>query len=165
MDSEMLFRQADKAYKAYKDEDFKRAFSLFVMSTEHGNGLAMTRLAVMYENGEGTLSDLSKSIEYDLKAIAAGSNTSILNLGLTYKNLGNVGEAMKWFKVALDEGDGEAAFELAKVLYREDRNSPLIKKYLDLAAAAGDLSESTSEEVHEWLACIATGGRGPVCPY
>jgi TPR repeat protein len=153
MDSDMLFRQADEAYE---NEDVDRAFSLFVLSAEHGNGLAMTRLAVMYENGECTPPDLSKSIEYDLKAIAAGSSTSILNVGLTYKKIGSTDEARRWFEKALDQGDGEAAFELAKLHDVDDPESLTIKKYLDLAANADDLSENTSTEVHEWLARIAT---------
>ncbi|WP_332879549.1 tetratricopeptide repeat protein [Massilia sp. S19_KUP03_FR1] len=153
MDSDMLFRQADEAYE---NEDFDRAFSLFVLSAEHGNGLAMTRVAIMYENGEGTPADIAKSIEFDLKAMVAGSSTSILNLGLTYKKLGSIDEARRWFVKALDQGDGEAAFELAKLHDLDDPDSLTIKKYLDLAANAGDLSENTSAEMHAWLARIAT---------
>lgn len=81
-----------------------------------------------------------------------------MNLGLTYRKLGNIDEARKWFEKALDQGDGEAAFELAKLHYFEDRSSPLIRKYLDLAASSGDLSESTSEEVQEWLSSERSQG-------
>ncbi|GAB2862264.1 hypothetical protein GCM10027277_33540 [Pseudoduganella ginsengisoli] len=151
MDTDELFRQANAAYEK---GDFTEAFAIFTHAANGGDCHAMTRLATMYELGEGVPADLSKSIEWDLKAIAAGSRSSILNLGLTYRSLGKNGDAQKWFEKALEQGDGEAAFELAKLYKLEDENSPLIKKYLLLAVSAGDLSEETAKEVQNWLAKI-----------
>lgn len=151
MNSDVLFRQADEAYE---DGDFEKALVLFMKASEAGDCHAMTRLAIMHECGEGTVVDISKSIEWDLKAIAAGSISSMLNLGLTYRKLGNSIEAKKWFEKALEQGDGEAAFELAKLYDFEKKEAPMIKKYLTLAANSVDLSESTEEAVREWLSRI-----------
>jgi uncharacterized protein len=148
MDTDALFLQADDAYE---QENFALAFSLFLAAADKGNCYAMTRIAAMYDSGEGTLLDVSKSIEWDLKAVAAGSRTSILNLGIAYKKLGDIAKARDWFENALAQGDGEAGLELAKLHYSAGSAASVVRSYLEVAASSSDLSESGRAEVQEWL--------------
>lgn len=148
MNTDIIFREADDAYES---GDFSKAYALFLEAAGHGDCHAMTRLAAMYESGDGVPRDLTKSIEWDLKAVAAGSTTSILNLGVTFRKIGNVDEAQRWFEKAMANDDGEAALELAKLHYSVNSESPLVRKYLDIAAGSLDLSEDSAEETGEWL--------------
>ena len=47
----------------------------------------MSRLALMYGDGEGVAYDFDKSVYWDLKAIEAGCTSSMSNLAITYRNM------------------------------------------------------------------------------
>lgn len=137
------FSQADAAYDA---GDSSEAFRLFLAAAESGNCDAMCRVAVMYESGEGVEYDVEKSIFWDLKAIDAGSTSSLINLGITYRRLGDIRKAKYWFEKSLETGDGEAALELAKLYSVSDKESATVKRYLQIAISSDRLSENSLEE-------------------
>eukprot|EP01133_Synstelium_polycarpum_P022955 gene22955-27518_t len=164
MNTDIIFREADDAYES---GDFSKAYALFLEAAGHGDCHAMTRLAAMYESGDGVPRDLTKSIEWDLKAVAAGSTTSILNLGVTFRKIGNVDEAQRWFEKAMANDDGEAALELAKLHYSVNSESPLVRKYLDIAAArfkprSNDVMQGLGAKHGLGQSCPHTGDRGSV---
>lgn len=146
------FSRAEAAYDA---GDFAEAFRLFLEAAESGNSDAMCRVALMYESGIGTEYDAEKSIDWDLKAIDAGSTTSLINLGITYRRLGDIRKAKYWFEKSLEAGDGEAALELAKLYSVSDKETATVKQYLEVAIASNRLSEASLEEAkslsQEWL--------------
>lgn len=146
MDTTDIFLKADAAYDA---GDFAVAFRLFLQEAEAGNCDAMCRLALMYESGEGTEPDVDKSIYWDLKAVDAGSTTSLINLGITYRRLGNMRKARYWFEKSLETGDGEAALELAKLYSVSDKEVATVKHYLDIAISSNRLSEASLEEAQK----------------
>lgn len=148
MKTEDLFNQAEKYYDK---GNFIDAFNKFIQAAELGCGEAMCRIAVMYDNGEGTLRDIEKSLYWDMKAIDAGCDTSILNIGITYKRMGDLSKAVFWLEKAFEKFDGEAALELAK-LYSENFNSPLeYEKYLNAAITSDNISEDSLEEAKKLI--------------
>lgn len=62
-----------KANHAYEKEEFTNAFKLFLQCAKNGDTPSMERVANMYTCGEGVKYDYSKAIEWELKAIKAGS--------------------------------------------------------------------------------------------
>ncbi|MFC5473458.1 tetratricopeptide repeat protein [Paraherbaspirillum soli] len=146
MDEVDIFLQADAAYDT---GDLASAFNLFLQAAEKGNCDAMCRIALMYESGEGIACDIDKSIYWDLKAIDAGSTTSLLNLGITYRRLGNIRKAKYWFEKSLETGDGEAALELARLYSVSDKEIDTVKRYLNIAISSNSLSEASLEEARE----------------
>lgn len=148
VDSDAIFRQADVAYEG---GDFATALDLFFQAAEKGDCTAMTRFALMFDNGEGTQADIKKSIYWDLKAIEAGSSTSRLNLAISYRRLGDFGNAEHWFGQALQSGDGEAALELAKLYIACGRYVSDVEKVLKIAIASGNLIASSDEEARGLL--------------
>jgi TPR repeat protein len=113
-----LFDQADGAYQG---GDLEAAFRLFLKAAEDGDASAMSRLALMYGDGEGVDYDLAKSIYWDKKAIAAGNLSSLSNLAITYRTLGDIRKARHYFDEAIQSGDGDAALELAKLYMVSDK--------------------------------------------
>lgn len=148
MNSEVLFSQADEQYEL---GNFNEAFELFLKAALKGDLSAMNRVACMYSDGEGTSRDYEKSIEWDLKAAEAGSDTSMLNLAITYRTLGNIRSAKEWFEKTLDAGNGEAALCLAKLYMVSDKETDKIQHYLKLAINHSAICESSKDEAVDLL--------------
>lgn len=148
MNTEEIYLHADTAYDA---GNFEEAFALFLKAAEHGDCNAMCRIALMYESGDGTLSDIEESIYWDLKAIEGGCNTSLLNLAITYRHLGEIRKSKHWLEKSLGTGDGEAALELAKLYSVSDKEIATVINYLNIAIASDNLTEASREEALELL--------------
>jgi TPR repeat protein len=139
-----LYLEGDAAYDR---GDYATALDRFVRGADAGDGRAMSRLANMYEDGVGVDVDFERSVEWDLKAVAAGFETSLINLGIKFRRAGSMRKARYWFERALDKGDGEAALELAKLYSVSDAEEATARRYLQSAAEAGRLSQASAEEI------------------
>jgi len=105
----------------------------------------------MYGAAQGVDLDFDKSIEWDEKAIQAGSITSMTNLGITHRMRGNVKKARFWLEKALAAGDSEAALELAKMYLISDLETERAKQYLELALAGEICTDAGRDEARELL--------------
>lgn len=139
-----LYLEGDAAYDR---GDFATALDRFLRGAEAGDGRAMSRLAIMYEDGDGVEIDFEGSVEWDLKAVAVGYETSLINLGIKFRRAGSMRKARYWFELALDKGDGEAALELARLYSVSDAEEATARRYLQLALEAGQLSRASEEEI------------------
>lgn len=142
------FLSADAAYER---GDFKEAFDGFLELAEGGDLGGMGRVACMYDDGEGTSRDRDKSLEWDLRAAALGSTTSMFNLGITYRNSGNAREARRWFEALHAAGDGDASLELAKMYMISDLEGERIRAYLVAAVQSSNVCEASREEAQQLL--------------
>ena len=149
MDNDKIFVQADEQHEL---GNFDVAFELFLKAAEQGDSSSMSRLACMYADGEGVPRDFEKSIEWDKKAIEAGNTSSILNLAITYRILGDIVSSKYWFEKALDEGDAEAALQLAKLYMISDKEKENVKHYLSVAINHESICEESRKEANELLA-------------
>lgn len=148
MNSDEIFVLADEQYDL---GNFENAFALFVDAAELGDSGAMSRLACMCADGEGITQSYEKSLEWDLKAIELGEPSSMLNIGITYRGLGDLKAARQWFEKSLANGDGEAALALAKLYTASDNEDENIRHYLNIAAAHDSICELSREEAKELL--------------
>ncbi|MCA3078943.1 MAG: sel1 repeat family protein [Rhodocyclaceae bacterium] len=83
------------------------AFVIFETLAVNGDVSSMTRLALMYGEGIGVERDIAKSIYWDKKAIDQGDVVGMINLGITYRLIGDTGSAKELFERALKSGDPE----------------------------------------------------------
>lgn len=153
MGTDQLFIAADAAHDA---GDYATALRLFREAAALGDAHAMSRIACMYDNGEGVHRDVTMSIAWDLKAIGLGNVTSMLNLAVTYRRLGDIRTARDWFERALEAGDGSAALELAKLYSVSEKEVDAVTAYLRRALASDDLSPADRDEAQEMLAAYAS---------
>lgn len=147
--SKCLFLDAESAYER---GDLDQAFKLFLGAAERGDSSAMSRVAVMYDSGEGTDRNIDLSIYWDLRAIEAGSTTSLLNLGITYRRIGEIRKARRWFEKSLEGGDAEAALELARLYSVSDKETDKVRGYLTIVLASDFVSPDSKEEAAGLLA-------------
>ena len=144
MDDQFLLADA-----AYERGDFEEAFAKFLQLAEDGDLNGMSRVACMYGDGEGTSRSREKSLEWDSKAAALGSTTSMFNLGITYRNAGDSREARCWFERLHVDGDGDASLELAKMYMVSDLEGERIKAYLLAAMQSSNVCEASREEAQQ----------------
>ena len=143
-----LFELADQAYQS---AEYEKAFRLFYRATENGDSSAMSRLALMYGDGEGVAYDVDKSVYWDLKAIEAGCTSSMSNLAITYRNHGDARAARRWFEKAYAAGDVDSALELAKLLVVSDKELDKVRALLESVTRSEDVCPASVEEAQEML--------------
>lgn len=135
------------ADRLYDEGGFEEAFELFSKLAEAGDTSAMTRLADMYSAAKGVEYDFEKIIHWEEKAAGLGDPTGMYNLGITYRNAGDVRKARQWLEKALQCGDGEAALEIAKLYLISEKETETVRHYLELAQSTGSLTEDSSDEL------------------
>ena len=140
-----------KAHTLYEQGKYEQIFLLFHQLAEQGDTFAMSRVAIMYECGEGVHYDLDKSIFWDMKAIQAGYNTSMLNLGMTFRRMGNIEQAKYWFFKAFDTGDDEAALELVRLYSVSEKETEIIRYYANKVIYSDNVCENSIEKAEEIL--------------
>ncbi len=102
-----VFSQAnvvDDGYKAYNDNDHKRAVELWSKACNSGDIEGCIFLGLMYKNGEGVKQDTLKAIELFTNTCNRGAGSGCYNLGMMYKNGEMVRQdremALKYFNTA-----------------------------------------------------------------
>ena len=144
-------KKFNQAHEVYENGDYRTAFKLFLQAAEDGDVDAMNRIAIMYTCGEGVICDYDKSIEWEKKAIASGSTSALLNIGITYRIKGDIKLSKYWFEKSLDSGDGEAALQLAKLYLVSDKEIDRVKAYLSIAINSERMCEASIEEAKQLL--------------
>ncbi|MDR3017943.1 MAG: sel1 repeat family protein [Delftia acidovorans] len=137
------------ASEAYNRRNYRKALKLFLESANSGDADSMLMLGVMYGSGKGVEINFKRSIEWGEKAVAAGSIPAILNLGITYRTIGDLVKAKYWFEKSLDAGDVEAALHLAKIYMVSELEVEKMEKYLDIVILSKDALEMTRTEAVE----------------
>lgn len=122
--------------------DFSKAIKYYEEAAEQGNPVACNNLAFFYQNGQGVERSIEKALELLLKAVELKNDVVyILNLAVTYRDLGDYENARKWFLSAAEQGDAIAQGNLGR-LYRDGLGGPqdytLAVKWYTLAAEQGD---------------------------
>jgi len=152
MDEQFLLADA-----AYERGDLEQAFASFLQLAEGGDLHGMSRVACMYADGEGTPRSREKSLEWDSRAAALGSTTSMFNLAITYRNAGDYREARRWFERLHADGDGDASLELARMHMISDLEDERVEAYLLAAARSSRVCEASREEAQALLVELVEG--------
>ena len=148
MNTNQLFTKADSLHE---DKSYKEAFSLFMEGAKLGDTSCMNRIACMYSSGEGVELNYDNALEWELKAIELGDLTAMTNAGITYRNKGEIVKSKEWFEKSLQNGDGSAAIQLAKLYMVSDKETEKVKQYLSIAIGHENMTESCIEEANELL--------------
>ena len=75
-----------EAHTLYNHGDFDAAFTRYQQLAEAGNADAMTSLAYMYQNAQGTPADEAKALSLYLQAAEAEQPYALYNLAILYAN-------------------------------------------------------------------------------
>lgn len=122
----------NEALKAYKQQDYQKAFALWSNEATNQNDQAMANLGIMYLKGEGLAKDFLKAKEWFEKAIEYENDSAYYNLALMYQSSIGVDEdmpkALEFFEKAAQKGHTLASFRLGVMLLKERHDKEKVKK-------------------------------------
>lgn len=99
--------------KAYKEEDYSGATSLFFLAAEQGHAGAQAEFAFLIKDGGGA----KQAFEYFHKSADQGNSKGQFGLSLMYAEKGpnqDLAEALKWLTLAAEQGEIPAIVRMAK---------------------------------------------------
>ncbi len=139
-----LYASTQEALDAYKNHEYKIAFSLYQKEAKKGDTTAQNALSYLYFNGIGVAKNNAKALEWLQKAAKSGDARAAFDLGMLYLRGENIPKDLKkaasWLEIAANKDNKEAQYNLALMYYHGDGVKQDIKKsaeLLDKAARNG----------------------------
>ena len=149
-----------RADELYDQQRYDEAYAIFLGLAESGYLAAYARVALMLFTGEGVTKNWDKSIEWDMRARDRGDSVGTFNLAMTCVELGRYDEARQYFEECSVAGDGDADFEIAKLLLKHFNMKEQALVYLDRAISSGRVTESAQEEAAVLKKELLRSGEG-----
>jgi TPR repeat protein len=146
MDYEIIFEDASGHYER---EEYSISFELFALLASKGHSPSKNNLGVMYEHGLGIKKDTDLAMKWYKNAAKDMEVASFSNIADLYIKLGNRRAAFYWYRKAIDQGDGDAALCLSKILLKNKVNKKYLKMAKKLLVFARSTSSSTLQTIEE----------------
>jgi TPR repeat protein len=132
-------------------QNLSSAFSWYEKASMNGDVESLTNLADFLSEGKGCEKDLSKAIDFYLAAIDKGSSRAAFNLGVVYRDKGNLKKAFEYYCLADKIDQADHSFTVGLCLYYGvgvdiDRNTAC-KHFLKVSA--DKLQRHTQYEIDE----------------
>jgi len=119
-------------------QDISKALELWHRAGELGSTMAYNNIGNAYYNGNDVERDVKKARYYFEIAAMAGDVDARFNLGLSEKDVGNVGRALKHFMISARSGDDDSLKQIKQLFTaghatKEDYTNALLayQSYLD----------------------------------
>ena len=104
--------QTDKGLVAYRNGDYEKALTEWMLLAKQGNASAQNWLGYMHENGIGIPQDYKTAIKWQTLAAEQGHEYAQFTLGVMYEYGYGVSPdnkvAEKWYTLAAEQGHGGA---------------------------------------------------------
>lgn len=152
-----LFMKANERWDA---GDLLGAFELFSMAAKGGDASSQNTLGYFYDHGIGVDKSHERALSWYKRSARQGDICAISNIGVSYRDAGDLKRARVWFRKALSLGDMDAALELGKTFIQSDAQGSAgrAKRYLIKAASAREISDAAREEAVALLAGLGQKG-------
>jgi len=143
----------DQANAAWDGGELTRAFLLFKDAARNGEMYAFNTIGYFFEHGLGVEVNIAKAMHWYKKAAQCKDVCAYTNIGLLYLRGGNVRQARFWLKKAVDDGDGDAALQVAKLSMssKTSRGRRVAVAYLESAINAKSVSNEGVREARSLL--------------
>lgn len=150
--------------------DFDLARLCFEQGARLDDVFCLSRLAYLYDVGIGVPIDKRQARRLYLRAWRLGCHVAGNNLAILHREAGNHAAMARWFRRAVERGDGGARVELAKCYLQGlgvEPSPTLALRHLRMAVAGEGLCENEREEALELLASLGPrlmtgGGMSPI---
>ena len=108
----------NNALKAYRNNDFSRAYYWFNLLAEAGHAKAQSNLGLLFLRGRGVQQNTDTALRWFESAAQQGVVSAQFNLGYLYSTLKgkhrNLSRAIHWYSEAAEQGHPTARFRLAR---------------------------------------------------
>ncbi len=124
-DSEAGWQVADMYGDGCKDRSGKiivkrspiQSARWFRSAAEQGCAPAQNTLGVLLSDGEGVGKNVGEALLWLKKAFHAKESCAAQNIAITYRQIGQLRTAVKWFQKSVEAGDGDALVQLGIHLF------------------------------------------------
>ena len=134
-------RDEDEAVQLLAMEYFKAAYSL-------GSTRAAMSIGVRYEIGDlrGYPKDLNRALQFYMYAKNNGHEYADASIGGVYEQLGNYDEAVRYYKLGVEQEDPYAMFDLATFYLNHDREAEGIRLMQQAAEYGSEEAKRVMEQ-------------------
>ena len=130
----------ENALHAFKNKEYKKAFTLYMIDAKNGDSTAQNALSYLYFNGYGIQKNTDKGMVWLKKSAHNMNKRAQYDLAMMYL-LGhntNVNQslAFSWMQSASDLGNVEALYNLALMYYQGNGTKQDVKKSAEILESA-----------------------------
>jgi len=141
----------------------KKAARWFRRAAEHGLAPAQNTLGVLLSNGDGIRKNVDEALSWLRRAFRAGDACAAQNIAITYRQIGDLRTAVKWFRKSADAGDGDALIQLGIHYYWGKgvrKNPKTAVRCFRIATKAKNISEAGRDDAFFLLGVAYSEGEG-----
>jgi TPR repeat protein len=133
--------EVQAGYTALNNDQYSDAMTHFLNAANNNEAEAQYQIGLMYEGGLGVPKNDSAAVTWFQKAGDQGHTLAEASLGYYYFSKGDYSLAIKWNKLAAENGNSTAQYNLA-LMYRDglglEKNLGEAINWFNKAAVAGD---------------------------
>jgi TPR repeat protein len=142
-----LYRRGDQAWSK---GHLRAAFRLFLAAARAGMEAAFSRVGNFYHNGIGVKANPDAASDWYRLAYRSGSRSVANNIGCILRDRKKFGQAIEWFRRAIQQKDGDANLNIAKI-YLHKGDLLKARSYLDKTRRSRWVTEQSKEEAGSLL--------------
>jgi len=143
-----FYQEAEEAWRGGR---LGSAFRLFLAAAKAGSNPARTTVAFFYDDGIGVKANKDAALHWYRLAYRGGSDTAANNIGVIWRERGEVSRALMWFQRAVRLGDGDANLQIAKIYLHIKPDLRKAVQYLKSACKAQSITEGSRDEARRLL--------------
>lgn len=131
-------------------------------AAEHGLPAAQNTLGVFLGNGDGIKKNVNQALSWLKRAFRAGDSCSAQNIAITYREVGDLRTAVKWFRKSAAT-DGDALVQLGIHYYWGKgvrRNPKAAVRCFRMATKAKNICEAGRDDAFFFLGVAHFEGKG-----
>jgi uncharacterized protein len=150
-----LYRRGDEAWRK---GDLRPAFRLVLAAARAGMESAFSTVGNFYDNGIGVKTDPDAALDWYRLAYRSGDRSVANNIGCILRDRKKLGQAVGWFRRAVQQNDGDANLNLAKI-YLHNGDLMRTRSYLDKTCRSPWATERSKEEARSLLRKMKSKSR------
>jgi TPR repeat protein len=148
-----LYRRGDEAWSKGRS---RPAFRLFLAAARAGMKAAFSTVGHFYHNGIGVKANPDAAIDWYRLAYRAGARSVANNIGCILRDRKKFGQAIEWFRRAVQQEDGDANLNIAKI-YLHKGDLLRTRSYLEKTRRSPWATEQSKEEARSLLRKMTSG--------
>lgn len=141
----------------------RKAAQWFRRAAEHGLSPAQNTLGVLLSNGDGVRKNVEEALLWLRRASRAGDTCVAQNIAITYREIGDLRAAVRWFRKSADAGDGDAMIQLGVHYYwgmGVRKNPTAAVRCFRIATKVTNICEASRDDAFFFLGFAYFKGEG-----
>ena len=153
----------DQTGKVVVKRSRTKAAMWFRRAAKHGSVAAQNALGVLLGDGDWVKKDIDEALTWLRRAFSSGDSCASQNIAITYRQVGELRGAVRWFQRSADAGDGDALVQLGIHYYWGKgvrRNPKEAIRCFRAATRSNRICEAGKDDAFFFLGIAYSEGKG-----